>query len=59
MGVDKGYLRVIAGTIDSFSAATGLVQGASDGAQLEYTVFSSTGVPPQWAASVIETFEAI
>ena len=58
IGVDKGYLRVITGTVDNFSAATGLVNGASPGAQIEYTVFSYGGTQPQWATSAIETFEA-
>jgi len=58
IGVDKGYLRVITGTVDTFSAATGLVNGTSPGAQIEYTVFSYGGAQPQWATSVIETFEA-
>ena len=47
---DKGYIRVIAGTVDTIDAATGLVSGASVGAQVEYAIYDvSIG---QWASAV-------
>ncbi len=57
LGVDKGYLRVISGAIDSFSASTGLVDGATDGAQLEYTVYDVSELT--WVARAVDTFTAV
>lgn len=47
LGVDKGYIRPLAGTFSNINAATGVISGASDGASLEYAVFDVS--LRQWA----------
>lgn len=37
--VDKGYIRILGGRVDSVDVATGIVSGISGGASVEYAVF--------------------
>lgn len=46
-GVDKGYIRVLSGTVDTVNVATGVLSGISPGAQIEYAVYDVS--IPEWA----------
>lgn len=41
-GLDKGYIRILSGTVDSVNVATGILQGISPGAVIEYAVWDAS-----------------
>lgn len=57
VGADKGYVRLLTGSANSIDAATGIVDGATNGTQVEYIVYDVSLA--SWSNTAVETFYSV